>query len=89
MAQREKRSISLPPGLAREIAQAAARNDTSFSGWLAETATRRLKLEAGRRALAEWEREHGALTAEELAEAEVIVRASLGRGRVRRPRRSA
>ncbi len=89
MAQREKRSVSLPPDLTRSIAEAASRQGTSFSGWLAETAARRLKLEAGRRALEEWERENGPLTPEELADAEVRVRALLGRGAARRSRRSA
>lgn len=89
MAQREKRSVSLPPDLTHRIAEEAAREGTTFSGWLADTAARRLKLDAGRRALEEWERENGPLTAEELAEAEVRVRALLGRGAARRPRRSA
>jgi hypothetical protein len=77
MAQREKRSISLPPGLASEIDRAAAEGHTSFSAWLADTAARRLRLEAGRRALSEWEAEHGALTEEELAEGRERARALL------------
>jgi Ribbon-helix-helix protein, copG family len=67
MAQRKKRSISLPPELAAAIDAAAGREGLSVSAWIAETAVRRLRLEAGRRGIAEWEREHGALTAEELA----------------------
>jgi len=89
MAQRDKRSVSFPPGVAHRIEEEAAREGTTFSGWLAETAARRLKLDAGRRALAEWERENGPLTAEELAEAEVRVRAALGHRTRPRPRRSA
>ena len=89
MAQREKRSVSLPPGLTHQIQEEAAREGTTFSGWLAETAARRLKLEAGRRALAEWERENGPLTPEELAEGLVRARRSLGRDTKRRSRRSA
>lgn len=88
MAQREKRSVSLPPGLTRRIAEEATREGTTFSGWLADTAARRLKLEAGGRALAEWEQENGPLTPEELAEGRAIARASLGRDR-RHRRRSA
>jgi hypothetical protein len=68
MARRTKRSVSLPPDLALQIDRAATRSGTTFSGWLAETAARRLRLDAGRRALEAWEREHGALTAEERAE---------------------
>lgn len=89
MAQRDKRSVSFPPDLSHRIQEEAAREGTTFSGWLADTAARRLKLEAGRRAIAEWEREHGPLTAAELAEARTRVRAALGRGGVRRSRRSA
>jgi hypothetical protein len=39
----------------------------------------RIKLEAGRRALAEWELENGPLTEAELAEGRKRARASLGR----------
>lgn len=78
MAQRQKRSVSLPPELAEAIDQAAAEQQVSFSGWLAETAADRLRLDAGRRAVAEWEAEHGAFTEEELAEAEATARRLLG-----------
>lgn len=89
MVQREKRSVSLPAGLTRRIAEEAARQGTTFSGWLSQTAERRLKLEAGRRALDEWERENGALTSEELADAGARVRRLLGPARAQRKRRSA
>ncbi|MGI8757583.1 MAG: hypothetical protein ACR2MB_17350 [Acidimicrobiales bacterium] len=79
MAQREKRSISLPPELAAEIDHAATADGTTVSGWIADTARRRLQLEAGRRGLAEWEAENGALTAEERAEGVARARRSLGR----------
>jgi len=89
MAQREKRSVSLPPPLARAIEQAAARDDTSFSGWLAQTAAHQLRLDAGGRAIAEWERDQGPLTPAELAEGLARARALLGRSGGRRSRRSA
>jgi len=79
MAQREKRSVSLPPDLARAVDQAAKAEGTTFSAWLAETAAHRLKLEAGRQAIAEWERENGPLTAAELADGLARARVSLGR----------
>jgi len=79
MAQREKRSVSLPPDLARAIEQAARADGTTFSAWLAQTAAHRLKLEAGRQAIAEWERENGPLTEAELADGLARARASLGR----------
>ena len=89
MAQREKRSISLPPELAQAIDAAAAAEDTSFSAWLAETAAHRLRLDAGRGAIAEWEKEQGPLTAEELAEGLARARSVLGRSAPKRARRSA
>jgi hypothetical protein len=80
MAQREKRSVSLPPDVAWAVDQAAKAEGTTFSAWLAETAVRRLKLEAGRRAIAEWERDNGPLTEAELADGLARARSSLGRG---------
>jgi predicted transcriptional regulator len=79
MAQREKRSVSLPPDLARAVEQAAKAEGTTFSAWLAQTAAHRLKLEAGRQAIAEWERENGPLTEAELADGLARARSSLGR----------
>jgi hypothetical protein len=87
MAQREKRSVSLPPELAQAIAQAAAQDGTTFSAWLADTAAHRLRLEAGRRAIAEWEHEQGPLTPEELADGLARARALLGRPSPRRSSR--
>lgn len=85
VAQRDKRSVSLPADLAEAIDRAAAESDSTFSGWLAETAARRLRLDAGRRGVAEWEREHGPLTEKELAEGLARARELLGRsGRKRR-----
>ena len=79
MAHREKRSISLPPELARAVDDAARADGTTFSAWLAQTAAHRLKLEAGRQAIAEWELENGPLTPEELASGRARARALLGR----------
>jgi hypothetical protein len=79
MAQREKRSVSLPPELAKAVEEAARAEGTTFSAWLAQTAAHRLKLDAGRQALAEWERENGPLTGAELAEGRARARFSLGR----------
>ena len=86
MAQRHKRSISLPPDLDESIERAAAAAGTSVSGWIADVAEHRLRIEAGRRGVAQWEREHGALTADELAEGLARARLALGRrsARVRR-----
>ena len=89
MAQRTKRSVSLPPDLADAIDQAAANNGTTFSGWLTDMAGHRLRLEAGRRGIAEWEREHGPLTAEELADGLARARSLLRRSSMRQSRRSS
>ncbi len=79
VAQREKRSVSLPPDLAAAIEQAAREDGSTFSAWLAQVAAHHLKLQAGRQGIAEWEREHGALTEAELAEGLARARALLGR----------
>lgn len=79
MAVREKRSVSLDPDLATDIDRAAAETGTTFSGWLAETAAHRLRLEEGRRGIQAWEAENGPLTDEERAEGRARARRSLGR----------
>lgn len=85
MAQRDKRSVSFPPELARAIDEAAAESGTTFSAWITETASHRLRLEAGRRGVAAWERDHGPLNEQELAEGLARARELLGRtGRTRR-----
>jgi hypothetical protein len=86
MAVRTKRSISLPPELAHAIDRVAEIGGTTFSAWLAETAAHRLRLDAGRRGIAEWEDEHGALSPEELAEGLARARAALKGTRARASR---
>jgi hypothetical protein len=77
VAPRERRSISLPGELAAAIENAAAAQNTSVSSWIAEVAAHRLRLEAGRRGIGEWERDNEALTVDELAEGLSRVRALL------------
>jgi hypothetical protein len=90
VAQRQKRSISLPAELADAIERAAAAEGTTVSGWLAVTAAHRLRLDAGRRAIAEWESENGPLTPDELADGLARARALLARpARGRSAKRSA
>jgi predicted transcriptional regulator len=84
MVIRDKRSISLPPDLADAIDQAADAADMSVSAWLAEAARHRLRRDAGRAGIEEWEAENGALTPEELAVGRARVRALLGRDGVDR-----
>jgi hypothetical protein len=70
MAVRKKRSISIPPELDAEIAAAAAQAGMSYSAWLADTARKEFTIRAGLAAVSQFEQDHGAFTAEELAEAE-------------------
>ena len=77
MTARQKRSVSLPPDLAAAIDAAAAFEGTTVSEWLAATAWQQLKRDAGRRGIAEWERENGPLTVEEIAEGLARARALL------------
>ena len=79
MAQREKRSVSLPPELARAVEEAARAEGTTASACLAQTAACQLKLEPGRTVLTEREQKNGPLTEAELAEGRARARASLGR----------
>jgi hypothetical protein len=65
-----KMSISLDPELGAAVRAAAAATSKSVSAWLSEAAVRKLRAEALARFLGDWEAEHGALTAAEIAEAE-------------------
>ena len=84
MAQRDKRSVSFPPELAKAIDEAATASGSTFSGWITETASRRLRLEAGRRGVAAWEADVGPLTESELAEGLARARELLGRSSTKR-----
>ena len=83
---RSDRSPS-PAELADAIEHAASSAGTTVSGWLAETAAHRLRLEAGRRAIAEWEADNDPLTTEELADGLARARVLLGRSSPRRQAR--
>ncbi len=84
MAQRQKRSISLPSALADAIDQAATAEGTTVSAWIADTAAHRLRIDAGRQGVAEWERQQGALTPDEIAEGLARARTMLRRQPARR-----
>lgn len=73
MSQRDKRSVSLPSELAAAIDRETVRQGTTMSAWLAKAATHQLRLEAGRRGIAEWEQENGPLTTAELDEGRTTV----------------
>ncbi len=89
MTARKKRSISIPPDLDAEIVAAARAEGMTYSGWLASTARTELAVRAGLDAVAAFERDHGAFTEDEMAEAEgwaaeVAKRSRRSGGRVRR-----
>ena len=76
-----KLSVALEDDTAAAAPAAADRRGVSLSSWLNEAAERALRVEAGLRAVAEWEAEHGSLTGGELAEADRFL--------ARKPRRRA
>jgi hypothetical protein len=79
MAVRKKRSISMPPDLDAEIATAAADAGVSYSAWLANTARKEFTIRAGLAAVGQFEQDHGAFTAEEIAEADAWAARAVGR----------
>jgi hypothetical protein len=81
MAVRRKRSISMPPDLDAEIAAAAAREGISYSAWLAAAARKEFTVRAGLAAIGQFEREHGAFSPDELAEADAWAAEAAARGR--------
>ncbi len=66
----DKMSVSFDPELGDAVRSAAAHAGKPLSSWLAEAAASKLRAEALAEFLANWEAEHGALTAEEIAQAE-------------------
>ncbi|MBL8213861.1 MAG: toxin-antitoxin system HicB family antitoxin [Bryobacterales bacterium] len=81
-----KLAITVDPDVHKRILAAAAKEGVSLSAWMTEAARDALKIRAGLEAVAEWEKEHGAFTQEELNEERVRVRAQLKKPRrVRRP----
>lgn len=67
----DKMSVSFDPDLGDAVRSAAAKAGKPLSAWLAEAAAGKLRAEALAEFLAGWESDHGVLTAEEIARAEV------------------
>ena len=65
-----KRSVSLPADVFEALERQAAEDGQTVSAALADAAELWLATRRGLRAVRAWEREHGALTAEELAAAD-------------------
>ena len=68
-----KLSVALEEQVAEAAVASAARHGLSLSAWLNRAAENALAIEEGLAAVAEWEAEHGVLTAEELAAADAAL----------------
>src|SRR5690242_11384957 len=79
-----KLAITIDPKVHQKILAAAARDGVSVSAWMTSAAREALQRRAGLATIAEWEKEHGPLSAEEMTEARRSVR-----GQLRTVRRSA
>jgi len=65
----ERFSISLEQDLAARVRARAGAEGTAISAWVAEALDRRLRNDGLRSVVADWQREHGAFTEEELRRA--------------------
>lgn len=74
-----KLAITVDSDVHRQVVEAADAEGVSVSFWMTAAARRALKARDGLAAVAEWEAEHGSLTAAELAEARHRVGAVTGR----------
>jgi hypothetical protein len=64
-----KLAITVDPDVYGQVVAAARAEGVSVSAWMTSAARRALRLRDGLAAVAEWEAEHGAFNAEELAAA--------------------
>jgi hypothetical protein len=64
-----KLAITVDPEVHRRVVAAAADDGVSVSAWMTDAARRALKIRDGLEAVAEWEREHGEFTEDELTAA--------------------
>jgi hypothetical protein len=72
----KKLSVALDERVAEAAAASAERHGLSLSAWLNRAAQNALAIEDGLAAVAEWEAEHGPLSAEDLAAADAILDAA-------------
>ena len=81
-----KLAITVDPDIHQDILAAAARDRVSVSAWMTAAARQALRRRAGLAAIAQWEKQHGSFTAQEMEEARRSVRAQLRTPRtLRRP----
>ena len=79
-----KLAITIDPEVHEKILAAAARDKVSVSAWMTGAAREALQRRAGLAAIAEWEKQHGSFTSEEMKEARRSVRAQLPGSRTTR-----
>lgn len=84
-----KLAITVDPDVYAQLLDAAADDGVSVSAWMTGAARRALLVRDGLAAVAEWEAQHGALTATEMAAARERVAAQISRKPARSARRSA
>jgi hypothetical protein len=72
-----KLAITVDPDVHRNILAAAARDGVSVSAWITDAAREALHRRAGLAAVAQWEKQHGRFSVEELNEARRRVQAQL------------
>jgi predicted transcriptional regulator len=82
-----KLAITIDPEVHEKVLAAATRDRVSVSAWMTQAAREALQRRAGLAAVAEWEKQHGVFTAEEMEEARRSVRVQLRTSRT--VRRSA
>lgn len=80
-----KLAITVDAGVHEQVLAAASEDGVSVSAWMTEAARGALLLRDGLRAVGEWEREHGPLTAAELEAARRRVASDLGASSPARP----
>lgn len=80
MAQVDRLSVTMPPEVGAAVRDAAAREGTSVSNWLAAAAAQRLRNELLGAALDHWEAEQGPFSDEELNAAAAALSSTRRRG---------
>jgi hypothetical protein len=79
-----KIAITVDSEVHAQVVQAAQEDELSVSAWMTAAARRALRIRDGLAAVAEWEKQHGAFTEQELDDARAAVRSKHLRGRARR-----
>lgn len=80
-----KLAITVDPEVHNQVVAAAREDGVSVSAWMTSAARRALSIRDGLLAVAEWEREHGPLSDEELYAARQRVADETVTASVRRP----